>query len=108
MDKLRQKIARSHDWSGNQLRKKRNGENEIAERPRGLEDAAINVERVGEGVECVKGNANWQEDVEMRRLIDDADAGQEPLEVLQEKIPVLEKTQHAQVHAHTCHEPTAF
>ena len=56
-------------------------------------------------MESVKGNSDRQQDVEMRRLIHDPDARKQPLEVLKQKIPVLEKPEHAQVHADACDEP---
>ena len=43
----------------------------------------------------------------MRRLVDDADAPEEPLEILEEKIPVLEKSEHAQIHAYARDQPAA-
>src|ERR1041385_4861939 len=43
---LRQKIAGAHNRSGNELWEKRNRQHEIAQRPRRLKYAAINVERV--------------------------------------------------------------
>src|SRR5216110_3952929 len=57
-NKLREKIAGAHNWPGDQLRKKGNGQDEIAQRLRRFQNAAINVERVGERMERVKGNAN--------------------------------------------------
>src|SRR5437870_128854 len=44
----------------------------------------------------------------MRRLVDDADAREEPLEILEEKISVFEEAEHAQIHAHAGDEPGAF
>ncbi len=44
----------------------------------------------------------------MRRLIDDPDAREEPLEILKEKISVFEEAEHAQVHAHARDQPAAF
>src|SRR6266496_6273492 len=58
-DKLRKKIAGPHNWPGDQLRKKRNGEDEIAQRFGRFQDAAINVERVGERMKGVEGYADW-------------------------------------------------
>src|SRR5205814_8515475 len=106
-DKLRKKIAGPNNWPGNQLRKKRNGQDEIAQRPCRLQNAAINVERVRERMERVKGNADRQKNVEMRWLIDDADAREQPLKVLQQKVPVFKKPEHAQVHAHAANQPRA-
>src|SRR5436305_6214981 len=50
-DKLRKKIASAHNRSGDQLREKGNGQDEIAQRFRRLQNAAINVERVRERME---------------------------------------------------------
>ena len=47
----------------------------------------------------VEGNADGQKNVEMRWLIDDADPRKQPLKILQQKVPVFEKPEHAQVHA---------
>ena len=41
----------------------------------------------------------------MRRLIDDPDAGKQPLEILEQKISVFEKAEHAQVHADARDQP---
>src|SRR5207253_7870739 len=98
-DQLRKKITGPHDWSGDQLWKKGNRENEIAKRSGRLQDAAINIEGVGKRMKSVKGNANRQQDVEVRWMIDDADAGEEPLEIFQQEVSVFEKPEHAQVHA---------
>ena len=101
------KIAGPDNWSGDQLRKKGNGQDEIAQRFGRLQDAAINVERVRERMERVKGDADRQKNVEMRWLIDDADAREQPLEIFEQKVPVFEKPQHAQVHADARHQPGA-
>src|SRR6266699_511135 len=106
-NKLREKIAGAHDWPGDQLRKKGNGQDEIAQRLRRLKNVAINVERVGERMKRIKGNADGQKNVEMRWLIDDADPREQPLKILQQEISVLEKTEHAQVHADAAHQPHA-
>jgi hypothetical protein len=58
-------------------------------------------------MECVKGNADGQKNVEMRWLIDDADPREQPLKVLQQKVPVFEKPEHAQVHADAANQPRA-
>src|ERR1700730_6838358 len=44
----------------------------------------------------------------MRRLVDDADAREHPLEILKEKISVFEEAEHAQIHTHANHKPPAF
>ena len=58
-------------------------------------------------MERVKRNADGQKNVEMRRLIDDADAREQPLKVLQQKVPIFEKPEHAQIHADTANQPSA-
>ena len=57
-------------------------------------------------MERVKRNADWKQNVEMRRLIDDSGAGEQPLKILEEKISVLEKPEHAQVHADAGDKPS--
>src|SRR2546421_11792853 len=42
----------------------------------------------------------------MRRLIDDPHARDHPLEILEQKISVFKKTEHAQVHANAGDQPT--
>ena len=58
-------------------------------------------------MERVKGNANGQKNVEMRWLIDDAESREQPLKIFQQKVPVFEKPQHAQVHADAANQPGA-
>src|SRR2546423_1177707 len=53
----------------------------------------------------VKGNADGQKNVEMRRVIDDACPREQPLEIFEQKVPVFEETEHAQVHANTGDQP---
>ena len=105
MLELRKEIARTHDRSCHELRKERNREREIAQRPRRPHHAAVDVERVGEGVKGVERDADGQEDIEVRRLVLNAATRQRPGEVLEEEVPVLEKAEHAQVHGHADPEP---
>ena len=56
-------------------------------------------------MKSVKGNADRKKNVEMGRLVDDADACEEPLEILEQKVPVFEKPEHAQIHADTADQP---
>src|SRR5438270_12005430 len=42
---------------------------------------------------------------EVRRMIDDADPREQPLEIFEQKVPVFEETEHAQVHANTGDQP---
>ncbi len=55
----------------------------------------------------VEGNADGQKNVEMRRLINDADAPEQPLKILQQKVSVFEKPEHAQVHPDATNQPDA-
>ena len=44
----------------------------------------------------------------MRRLVNNSDARQQPLEILQEKISVFKEPKHAQVHANAGNQPRAL
>ena len=57
-------------------------------------------------MERIKGNSDRQQNIEMRRLINDPDAGEEPLEILKQEISVLEEAEHAQIHANAGDQPT--
>jgi hypothetical protein len=59
-------------------------------------------------MERVKRNADREQNVEMRWLVDDADAREQPLKILKQKISVFEKPEHAEVHANACDEPPAL
>jgi hypothetical protein len=59
-------------------------------------------------MEGVKRNADWQQNVEMGRLINDSDARKQPLEILEQKISVFEEPEHAQIHANAGNKPPAF
>ena len=58
-------------------------------------------------MERVEGNTDRQKDVEVRWVIDDADAREEPLEIFQQEVSVFEKPEHAEVHADTADQPTS-
>jgi hypothetical protein len=58
-------------------------------------------------MKSVEGNANREKDVEVWRMVDHPDAGEEPLEILQQEVSVFEKPEHAQVHADATDEPTS-
>src|SRR5437868_2822237 len=58
-------------------------------------------------MKSVKGNADRQKNVEMGRMVDDADARDEPLEIFKQEVSVFEKPKHAQVHADTANQPRA-
>src|SRR5206468_10706127 len=55
----------------------------------------------------VKGNANGQKNIEMRWLVDDTDAREQPLKILEQKVPIFEEPEHAQVHADAANQPDA-
>ena len=57
-------------------------------------------------MESVKGNSNRKENIQMRRLIDDPDSRQQPLKILEQKVPVLKEPEHAQIHANARNQPT--
>src|SRR5438270_11896029 len=105
---MREKIDGPHNWSCHQLREKGDGENEITQRSRRLEDTAINVEGIGEGMKGVKGDANREKNIEVRWMIDDADACEQPLEILEQEVSVFEESQHAQIHADAGYKPASF
>jgi hypothetical protein len=44
----------------------------------------------------------------MRRLINDPQPRKQPLKILEQKIPVFEKSEHAQIHANAGDEPPTF
>ena len=106
MFELWKKIAGAHDWTSHQLREERNRQNEIPQRSRWFQNTPIDIEGVGKGMERVKGNADWKQNVEVRRLINDPDPRDKPLEVLKEKISVFEKAEHAQIHADARDQPS--
>src|SRR5215203_5711690 len=58
-------------------------------------------------MESVKGNSNRKQNVQMRRLIDDPDSREQPLKILEQKIPVFKEPQHAQIHANARNKPAA-
>jgi hypothetical protein len=46
MEKLREKVTGADNWTGDQLRKKGDGQNEITQRFSGPQHTSVNVERV--------------------------------------------------------------
>jgi hypothetical protein len=58
-------------------------------------------------MKSVKGDADREKNVEMRWLINDANASEQPLKIFQQKVPVFEESQHAQVHADAGNQPRA-
>ena len=58
-------------------------------------------------MKSVEGNADREKDVEVRWMVDHADAREEPLEIFQQEVSVFEKPEHAQVHADTADQPSS-
>jgi hypothetical protein len=56
-------------------------------------------------MESVKRNSHRKQDVQMRRLIDDPQSREQPLKILEQKVSVFEKAQHAQIHANARDQP---
>ena len=56
----------------------------------------------------IKGYADGEKDVEMRWMIDDADAREQPLQILEQEVSVFEESQHAQIHADAGYKPASF
>src|SRR5512132_2265331 len=56
-------------------------------------------------MESVKGNSDRKQNVQMWRLIDDPDSREQPLKILEKKISVFEKPEHAQIHANARNQP---
>jgi len=89
-NKVWQEIACPHNWSGDGGRKEETAE-QISRQAisSAAHDSAINIsERVYKVVvQVVKGNIRPNQNVEMRRLINNPDAGKEPLEILEDEVP---------------------
>ena len=58
-------------------------------------------------MEGVERNADWQKNIQMRRLIDDSNVREQPLEILEQEISIFEEPEHAQVHADARDQPNA-
>ena len=56
-------------------------------------------------MESVKRNSDRKQNVQMWWLIEDPDSRQQPLKIFEQKIPVLEKPEHAQIHANARDQP---
>ena len=59
-------------------------------------------------MESVKGNSDWKQNVQMRRLINDAQSREQPLKILEQKVSVFEEAQHAQIHANASDQPATL
>src|SRR5438045_9399384 len=58
-------------------------------------------------MESVKGNPDWKQNVQMRRLISDPHSREQPLKILEQKISVFKESEHAQIHANAVNQPAA-
>src|SRR5215217_6303851 len=56
-------------------------------------------------MERIKGNSDRKQNVQMRRLINDPNSREQPLKILEQKVPVFKKPEHAQIHANARDEP---
>src|SRR5215211_2970461 len=56
-------------------------------------------------MEGVKRNPDRKQNVQMRRLVNDPNSREQPLEILEQKVPIFEKPEHAQIHANARYEP---
>jgi hypothetical protein len=57
-------------------------------------------------MESVKGNSDRKQNVQMRRLIEDPNSREQPLKILEQKVSVFKKPEHAQIHANARNQPT--
>ena len=64
-----------------------------------LQIAAIDIDRIAEGLKRVEGDAGRQEHLEHERARLKTQTGQQPLDVLHEKVEVLEESKQSQVAA---------
>src|SRR4030095_3618047 len=56
-------------------------------------------------MERVKGNSDRKQNVQMRRLIENPDSRNQPLKILEQKVPVFKEPEHAQIHTNTRDQP---
>src|SRR5215212_1290271 len=56
-------------------------------------------------MERIKGNSDRKQNVQMRRLINNPSSREQPLKILEQKVPVFKKPEHAQIHANARDEP---
>ena len=56
-------------------------------------------------MESVKGNSDWKQNVQMRRLINGPHSREQPLKILEQKVSVFEEPEHAQIHANARNQP---
>src|SRR4029453_2737418 len=56
-------------------------------------------------MESVKGNSDWKQNVQMRRLINDPHSREQPLKILEQKVSVFEEPENAQIHTNARNQP---
>ena len=56
-------------------------------------------------MESVKGDSDRKKNIQMRRLIDDSQSREQPLEILEQKVSVFKEPEHAQIHANARDQP---
>jgi hypothetical protein len=96
---LGQQVRGALDRPGHQLREEGDEECEVEEARAGLEPAAVDVDRVGERLEGVEGDADRQHDLQRDRARRDTEAGEQRGEALCEEAEVLEDEEHAEARA---------
>lgn len=101
---LRQQIPRPHDGAGDELREQRDERREAQQRRLPLDFAAVHVNRVRHGLECVERNADGQDDVQGRPRGGHSHARDHVGEAFGEEVEVFEKAKKAQVHCHAEHQ----
>ena len=110
---LRQEARRAHDRAGHQVRKERDEEHDVDQRPRTVEIAAVDVDDVGDGLEGVERDADRQHDLEQRQLAADLQPRQQRVQLLGEPAVVLEEAEQREVdgkaegESRPFHEPAA-
>ena len=100
---MAEKIGRPFNGSGDQLGKERHKGGKINEVARGPHLAPINIQRIGHGLEGVKGYSDRQDDVQMAHRGIDSDLLEQHDQIVRKEIEVFEEPQHAQTRGHADH-----
>ena len=94
---LWQQMRWANDRAGNKLREKRNKQCEVQKRPGWFSSPVVDIERVGHGLECVKGNSDRQYDAPFRWLVVDPRRCRKHDEVIQQEATVFKIAKQAKV-----------